>query len=94
MVPQRRLPMLVLYGKVESKLEWIVWMWCLAHRLKLGTKDALKGTYFDDIDDMHLCLYYIYERSPKKYWELNDVVIDLQQFLTFSDDIDAGIKSV
>ena len=54
-----------LKGIVESKLEWIVWMWCLAHRLELGIKDALKGTYFDGIDDMLLRLYYIYEESPK-----------------------------
>jgi len=81
-----------LKGIVENKLEWIVWMWCLAHRLELGIKDALKGTYFDEIDDMLLRLYYIYERSPKKCWELNDIVIDLQQFLTFNDD--AGIKPV
>ena len=81
-----------LKGIVESKLEWIVWMWCLAHRLELGIKDALKGTYFDEIDDMLLRLYYIYERSPKKCRELNDIVIDLQQFLTFNDD--AGIKPV
>ena len=26
-----------LKGIVESKLKWIVWMWCLAHRLELGT---------------------------------------------------------
>jgi len=49
-----------LKGIVESKLEWIIWMWCLAHRLELGIKDAFKGTYFDGIDDMLLCLYYIY----------------------------------
>ena len=49
-------------------------MWCLAHRLELGIKDALKGTYFDEIDEMLLRLYYIYNRSPKKCSELNDIV--------------------
>ena len=67
-------------------------MWCLAHILELKIKDALKGTYFDDIDDMLLRLYYIYEQLPKKCRELNDIVVDLQQFLTISDD--AGIKPV
>jgi len=66
-------------------------MWCLAHRLELRIKDALKGTYFDGIDDMLLRLYYIYERSLKKCCELKDIVTDLQQFLTFTDD---GIKPV
>ena len=62
-----------LKGIVKSKLEWIVWMWCLAHRLELGIKDALKGTYLDGIDDMLLCLYYIYEKSPQKCCELTDI---------------------
>ena len=31
-----------------------VWMWCLAHRLELAIKDALKGTTFDEINEMLL----------------------------------------
>lgn len=46
-----------LKGLVEEQLEWIFWMWCLAHRLELAVKDALKGTHFDDIDEMMLRLY-------------------------------------
>ena len=55
-----------LKGLVENKLPWIYWMWCLAHRLELAIKNALKSTSFDHIDDMLFCLYYIYEKSPKK----------------------------
>ena len=40
-------------------------MWCLAHRLELAVKDALKGTAFDAVDDMLLKLYYLYKKSPK-----------------------------
>ena len=40
-------------------------MWCLAHRLELAVKDALKGTVFDAVDDMLLKLYYLYKKSPK-----------------------------
>ena len=40
-------------------------MWCLAHRVELALKDALKHTAFDLIDDMLIQLYYIYEKSPK-----------------------------
>ena len=29
-------------------------------------KDALKDTWFDDINNMLLQLYYLYEKSPKK----------------------------
>ena len=31
-----------LKGMVEEKLQWIFWMWCLAHRQELAIKDALK----------------------------------------------------
>ena len=54
-----------LKGLVEQKVPWIFWMWCLAHRIDLAVKDALKGTAFDLIDEMLLKLYYLYEKSPK-----------------------------
>ena len=54
-----------LKGLVEKELSWVYWMWCLAHRLELAIRDALKGSFFDSIDEMLLRLYYIYEKSPK-----------------------------
>ena len=39
-----------LKGLVEQELPWIFGMWCLAHRMELAVKGALKGTSFDDID--------------------------------------------
>ena len=74
-----------LKGLIEEKLDWIYWMWCMAHRLELSTKDALKGTYFDFVDDMLIKLFYVYERSPKKCRELSEVVADLKEFLQFDD---------
>ena len=38
----------------------------LTVRLELKIKDALKGTYFDDIDDMLLRLYYIYKSDCQR----------------------------
>ncbi len=67
-----------LKGLVEKPLPWIFWMWCLAHRLELAIKDALKGTFFDSIDGMLIKLYYLYETSPKKYRELTEVISDLK----------------
>ena len=34
-----------LKGLVEGHLDWFLWMWCMAHRLELALKDALKGIY-------------------------------------------------
>ena len=66
-------------------------MWCMAHRLELAIKDAMKATAFDLIDDLLLRLYYLYEKSPKKCRELEDIISDLKERLTFDD---AGIKPV
>ena len=78
-----------LKGLVEERLPWMFWMWCLAHRLELAVKDALKGTAFDAIDEFLLRLYYLYEKSPKKCRELEDIITDLRECLNFDD---AGVK--
>ena len=75
-----------LKGLVEKHVPWIYWMWCLAHRLELAIKDALKGTTFDLIDDMLLRLYYIYDKSPKKCRELEGIVSDLKDCFQFDDE--------
>ena len=80
-----------LKGIMEKKIIWVYWMWCLAHRLELAIKNALKGTYFNSIDDMLLRLYYLYEKSPKKSRELVDIIKDLKEFLSFDDN---GIKPI
>ena len=80
-----------LKGLVEGRLGWIFWMWCLAHRLELAIKDALKGTCFDLVDEMLLRLYYLYEKSPKKCRELEDIIVVLKDCLCFDD---AGVKPV
>ena len=80
-----------LKGLVEKEVPWVFWMWCLAHRLELAVKDALKGTAFDLIDEMLVRLHYIYERSPKKCRELEEVINALKQCLEFDD---AGVRPV
>jgi hypothetical protein len=80
-----------LKGIVESRCEWMFWMWCLAHRLELAVKDALKATVFNDVDDMLVKLYYIYEKSPKKCRELEEIILDLKESLCMED---GGVKPV
>lgn len=80
-----------LKGLIESQCQWMFWMWCLAHRLELAVKDALKDTFFDNIDDMLLKLYCLYEKAPKKCRELEEVVSDLKECITVDE---AGIKPV
>ena len=82
-----------LRGLVENEINWIFWMWCLAHRLELAIKDALRGSFFDSIDEMLLRLYYIYEKSPKKCRELESVVADLQECFEFDDNGVTPVRS-
>ena len=82
-----------LKGLVEKELEWIFWMWCLAHRLELAIKDALRSTMFDLVDEMLLHLYYIYEKSPKKCSELESIVTDLKGGAFGMNEDGAGITA-
>ena len=75
-----------LKGLVEKQVPWVYWMWCMAHRLELAIKDALKGTSFDLVDEMLLRLYFIYDKSPKKCRELEGIVNDLKDCFQFDDD--------
>lgn len=71
-----------LRGHLERVVPWIVMLWCIAHRLELSISDSLKHTYFNNIDEMLLRLYYLYEKSPKKCRELEDIVMMLKVCLT------------
>ena len=55
-----------LRGYLEADIPWVVVFWCLAHRLELSLKDALKHTLFSKVDEMLMRMYYLYEKSPKK----------------------------
>ena len=79
-----------LKGLVEGELQWIFWMWCLAHRQELALKNALKGTMFDVVDDMLTRLSYVRVRAvTKKCHKLEEVVADLHQCVEFDD---AGVR--
>lgn len=74
-----------LRGFLEGVSPWIVCFWCLAHRLELALQDALKSTFFSNIDDLLLRLYYLYQNSPKKCRQLEDIVESLKLCLDKSD---------
>ena len=50
---------------LQQTAPWIEVFWCLALRLELSLKDALKGTLFTSIDEMLLCVYFLYENHQK-----------------------------
>ena len=81
-----------LRGFLENSVPWVVVFWCLAHRLELSLKDALKDTFFSSVDEMSLRVYYLYEKSPKKCRELDEVVAELKMCLELSEMPDKGGK--
>ena len=78
-------------GLVKGRLSWVVWVWCMAHRLKLVVNDALKGTAFNVIDEFLLRLYYPYEKSPKKCKVLEEVFADWKECMSIDH---AWVKSI
>ena len=58
---------------LHQENKWLTFGWCVAHRLELALKDALKGTVSDDIDELLLRLYYLYKKSPKKLRQLKQL---------------------
>ena len=71
-----------LRGYIEESVPWAVSFWCLVHCLELSLKDALKGiNLYNTIEDMLMRAYYLYEKSPKKCHELDEVVASLRECL-------------
>ena len=70
-------------GKMQNSHPWLLWSWCYAHCLELACKNALTSKLFKSIDEMLLRLFYLYERSPKKAQELEEVVKELQIVFEF-----------
>ena len=69
----------------QEILEWIVFVWCHAHKLELALSDSLKNTFFKDVDNVLLKLYYLYEKSGKKLCELEEIHTLMRQCFEFEE---------
>ena len=58
-----------LITRLKEDFEWIVFVWCLSHRLEFAMKDSLK-TFMSPVDDSLRHLYYMYKNSSKKLSQL------------------------
>ena len=56
--------------KLRESAPWLSVIHCFNHRLELSVKDTFNGTFFKDIDNMLLKLFYLYRKSPKRLREL------------------------
>ena len=63
---------------------WVGFVWCLAHRLELGIKDALSD-WIKPVKVNLQYLYYIYEKSSKKPRELKELFSILNEVHVFEN---------
>lgn len=80
-------------GMMLNSHPWLVWSWCYAHRLELACKNALNSKLFKDVDEMLLRLFYLYEKSPKKTRELEDIVKELREVYEFPQGGNRPVRS-
>ena len=62
------------------------WSWCYAHWVELACKNAFCSSLFNNIVEMLLRLFYIYEKSAKNLHELTSIVDDLQCVFDFQKE--------
>ena len=49
---------------MKQEMPWIAVL-CIAHRLELAIQDALKDIFFEEVEDIIVKIYYLYQKSPK-----------------------------
>ena len=57
-------------GKMKESASWINVIHCFNHSLELAVKDIFHKTFFKEVNNMPLKLYYLYRKSPKPLREL------------------------
>ena len=70
-------------AKLQSSSPWLFWSWCFAHRLELACKDAFISPLFQEISEMLLRLYYLYQKSPKNHKSSDPLLKISKKYLTY-----------
>ena len=68
---------------LQEKSPWLIFFWCVAHRLELSLEDALKSTSFESVDEMLRQLYYLYKKAHKKYRQLKEIHDEYEKVYDF-----------
>ena len=58
---------------VKDSAPWLELVHCFNHRIELALKNAFEKTFFSKIENMLTKLYYLYQKSPKRYRELKEL---------------------
>ena len=68
----------------EAGASWLVFVWCMSHRMELVLKDSLDNT-MQAIKKSLTALFYCYEKSSKKLTELRKLHEVLSELYEFED---------
>ena len=65
-------------ARLKEMAPWLLVVQCFNHRLELAVKDAFTGLKaFEDIEEMLMKLYYLYQKSPKRLRDLRSFAEEL-----------------
>ena len=69
-----------LRSTIKELVPLLVFVHCFNHCIELANKDAFEGMkIFKDIDNMLMKLFYLYQKSPKRYRELKELSEDYEK---------------
>ena len=68
---------------LQIDCEWLTFGWCVAHLFELALKDSLGKTAFSEVDELILCIYYLYKKLPKKLQQLRELVNVCEEMYEF-----------
>ena len=57
-------------AKMRESTAWLSTIHCFNHSLEVAVKDTFNTTFFKEVDNMLLKLFYLYRESPKRLREL------------------------
>ena len=69
----------------KNGLIWVLFIWCLSHRLELALKDSLSDA-MSDINEVLTFLFYLYKKSSKKLRELRQLHMALKDVYSFENN--------
>ena len=69
----------------KDGIDWLVFVWCLSHRLELALKDSLDDVY-TPVKKSFTNLFYLYHKSSKKLGELRKLHTVLKEMYEFDDN--------
>ena len=58
---------------IKQNASWLGLAYCYNHRLELALKDTFNNSLFGKIDTMLTKLYYLYQKSPKRFCKLKEL---------------------